>query len=75
MITTVIGMAHIERRTCQRSHSCWQIHTLTFSKYDNDHDGIVETVMIVHQGKGSRRKAEISAIFGHIQWYLSIKLG
>ncbi len=41
-----------------------------FSKYDNDHDGIVETVMIVHQGRGAEESGDLRDIWSH-QWYLS----
>lgn len=41
-----------------------------FSKYDNDHDGIVDTVMIVHQGRGAEESRDSTDIWSH-KWSLS----
>ena len=40
-----------------------------FSKYDNDHDGIVDTVMIVHQGRGAEESRDSTDIWSH-KWSL-----
>lgn len=44
--------------------------TIDFSKYDNDGDGYVDAVIIVHQGMGAESTGDLSDIWAH-RWTLS----
>ncbi|XP_024377710.1 uncharacterized protein [Physcomitrium patens] len=43
---------------------------IDFSKYDNDKDGTVETLVIIHAGQGAERSASVDDIWSH-KWVLS----
>ena len=44
--------------------------TIDFSQYDNDGDGYVDALIVVHQGMGTESTNDMSDIWSH-QWYLS----
>ncbi|MDD2202229.1 MAG: M6 family metalloprotease domain-containing protein [Firmicutes bacterium] len=41
---------------------------IDFSKYDNDGDGYVDTVMIIHQGAGAEASRDYTDIWSHKGW-------
>jgi len=41
-----------------------------FSKYDNDGDGYVDNVLIIHQGRGQEESGDLTDIWSH-SWYVS----
>jgi len=43
---------------------------IDFSQYDNDGDGYVDALIVVHQGMGAESTGDMSDIWSH-QWYLS----
>ena len=43
---------------------------IDFSQYDNDGDGYVDALIVVHQGMGAESTNDMSDIWSH-QWYLS----
>ncbi len=39
-----------------------------FSEYDNDDDGIVDVVMVIHSGEGQEASSEEDDIWSHLAW-------
>lgn len=47
---------------------------IDFSKYDNDGDGYVDTVMIIHQGAGAEASGDHSDIWSHKGWLPEVRV-
>lgn len=45
-------------------------HLVDFSRYDNDGDGFVDGLVVIHSGRGAERTGSSDDIWSH-QWYIS----
>jgi immune inhibitor A len=65
-----VGYASPNSRTMATDAATLAKGSVDFAKYDNDGDGTVETLVIVHAGQGAERTGNVNDIWSH-KWALS----